>query len=338
MIVLIRLKDPPPSELREVFDLDTSDWKGTPEEKEIIDSGIDGNADWKLLGYWMGTSRTLAERNGRSGYPKNSKEIFLLFRQLTTSDTYWFWGIPPPPAFFDKELRVKHIPNDDVLKMTKFSFDVPSVSKLNEKYATLEAKIQKLRTQNDQQTNELRAQMLKLQAENEDQRRNYEDLQEQQYWKVIGIVCVSTGGLAFVFGVVFLGIRCKWRGSTTTTDEEQYIPNDEQIYAGDVVIPGKLENNRPPILVDECEKFGLHEIYDVTAGEGGDLVRIARPLETAGGARKLSEELLNIQPIYQDEEGRVPSKLHGTSPGGTKGGDVLDHEQSGNGVLDGMRK
>ena len=42
---------------------------------------------------------------------------------------------------------------------------------------------------------------------------------------------------------------------------------DEQVYIGDEVIPGNLENNRPPILVDECEKFGLSEIYGVTAGQ-----------------------------------------------------------------------
>ena len=138
-----------------------------------------------------------------------------------------------------------------------------------------------------------------------------EQFQEQQFeqqGQITGIVCVSTGGLAFVFGVVFLALRCKWREDVTTSEDDQHVSNDERIYAGDVVIPGQLENNRPPILVDECEKFGLSEIYDVTTGEGGDLVRIARPLETAGGARQLSEELLNIQPIYQDEEGRDPSK------------------------------
>ena len=86
---------------------------------------------------------------------------------------------------------------------------------------------------------------------------------------------------------------------------------------------GKLMNHRPPVLVDECEKYGMGEIYNVTAGEGSDLVRIARPLETAGASRKLSEALLDIQPIYQDQEGRESWGLHGTSYGGTEGGDVM---------------
>ena len=88
----------------------------------------------------------------------------------------------------------------------------------------------------------------------------------------------------------------------------------------------RTENQRPAILVDECEKYGMSEIYDVTAGEGDDLVRIARPLETAGASRKLSEELLDIQPIYQDQEGRKPSELHRTSHGGTEGGITRDDD------------
>lgn len=60
----------------------------------------------------------------------------------------------------------------------------------------------------------------------------------------------------------------------------------------------------------------------------GDLVQIARPWETAGAARILSQELTDI-PIYQDQAGRVPLELHGTFPDGTKGGDSKDddHEE-----------
>ena len=52
-------------------------------------------------------------------------------------------------------------------------------------------------------------------------------------------------------------------------------------------------------------KFGMNEIEKVTAKDGCDLVRIARPLETAGAERKLSEELFGFEPIISDAaEGR----------------------------------
>ena len=316
-MVLIRL-DNPSSDLQSIFKINTSGW--TASEREIIDAGINGNADWKLLGYWAGYQSLTVVEGFEIGRQKlrtiKGKVIFLMFRQLQTGDTYWYY------ADFDRpQLALFGLSNQkDMLPFTSFMFDAPALRQLNEKYATMEAEIKKLK------------------KELEDATDAEEDAKDaEKYWKVIGIVCVSTGGLALVFGVVFLG-RCKWRGSTMMTDEEQYIPSDGQMYAVNVVASGKLKNNRPPILVDECEKFGLNEIYDVTAGEGGDLVQIARSLETAGDERKLSEELLNIQPIYKDEEGRDSSKLHGTSPGCTKGGDVLDYEQSGNRVVDEMRK
>ena len=77
-------------------------------------------------------------------------------------------------------------------------------------------------------------------------------------------------------------------------------------------------------MVQETFVSSAFSRYDVTAGEGDDLVRIARLLETAGASRKLSAELLDIQSIYQDQEGREFSELHGTSCGDTEGGDAMD--------------
>ena len=49
----------------------------------------------------------------------------------------------------------------------------------------------------------------------------------------------------------------------------------------------------------------MNEIDKVTAKEGGDLVRIARLLETVGAERKLNAELFGIEPIISDgTEGR----------------------------------
>ena len=62
----------------------------------------------------------------------------------------------------------------------------------------------------------------------------------------------------------------------------------------------RLGVNEHPAVRD---RFGMEEVFDVTAGEGQDLVRIARPLETAGAERKLSEELMDIQPIIAGREG-----------------------------------
>lgn len=53
------------------------------------------------------------------------------------------------------------------------------------------------------------------------------------------------------------------------------------------------------------DHFEMNEISKITAKEGSDLVRIARPLETEGAERKVSEELLGIEPIISDGNGQV---------------------------------
>ena len=151
---------------------------------------------------------------------------------------------------------------------------------------------------------------------------HFKDWQDHQgaLHRTIVIVCTVTGASWVVLlGVVWLVFR-KWKAKLVEENEKR-VDSHAEIK----VIPGKLRNNRPAILVDEGDKFGLNEIDDVTAGEGADLVNIARPLETAGGQdsiisvmgaeRKLSEELLDIQPICQDQEGRKGSELHGRSTG-----------------------
>ena len=55
-------------------------------------------------------------------------------------------------------------------------------------------------------------------------------------------------------------------------------------------------------LFGQC---GSNEIYKVTAKEDGNLVRFARPLETARAERKLSEELFGIEPIISDGNGKT---------------------------------
>ena len=69
-------------------------------------------------------------------------------------------------------------------------------------------------------------------------------------------------------------------------------------------------------------KFGMNAIDKVTPKEGADLVRIARPLETAGAERRLSEELFGIDPIISDGNGGTKQTnvtLSGISTEGEEG-------------------
>ena len=82
----------------------------------------------------------------------------------------------------------------------------------------------------------------------------------------------------------------------------------------DTVIAPVGEQEHPEVLwdyrprsrtIDELHhKFGMNEIDKVTAKEGCDLVRIARALETAGAERRLSEELLDVQPMISGGNGQ----------------------------------
>ena len=70
-------------------------------------------------------------------------------------------------------------------------------------------------------------------------------------------------------------------------------------------VSGEIGEYRPRSrTIDELHhKFGMNEIDKVTSKENADLVRIARPLETAGAERRLSEELFGIHPIISDGNG-----------------------------------
>ncbi len=54
---------------------------------------------------------------------------------------------------------------------------------------------------------------------------------------------------------------------------------------------------------DVRDKFGMNEVFDVTAGAGKNLVRLARPLVTRGAEIKRNEERWGIQPIIRRKEG-----------------------------------
>ena len=98
-------------------------------------------------------------------------------------------------------------------------------------------------------------------------------------------------------------------------------PKNDEIAESDRNVAVKIDDYRPRShSLDELHhKFGMNEIVNVTAKEGADLVRIARPLETAGEERKLSEELLGIKPIISDGTGGTKRSTTNPSTTGTKG-------------------
>ena len=103
--------------------------------------------------------------------------------------------------------------------------------------------------------------------------------------------------------LMIIGLFCCLRRRRTTrgSNREGIVPMEQSD------IPGVIRDYRPRShSLDELHyQFGMNEIDKVTAKEGGDLVRIARPLETAGAERKLSEELFGIEPIIPDDNGQI---------------------------------
>ena len=126
-----------------------------------------------------------------------------------------------------------------------------------------------------------------------------ESLKESHYQLVLG----SIGGLGFVVLLILIMlIWCmKQRNICCFHGEDTVITP-----VGEEEHPEVLWDYRPRSrTIEELHhKFGMNEIDNVTAKEGCDLVRIARPLETSGAERRLSEELLDVQPTISDGNGQ----------------------------------
>ena len=130
-----------------------------------------------------------------------------------------------------------------------------------------------------------------------------ESLKETHYQMVIG----GIGGCGFVVLLILIGlIWCMKRRNICCFYEEHIVI----ARVGEQEHPEVLWNYRPRSrTIDELHhKFGMNEIDKVTAKEGGDLVRIVRPLETAGAERRLSEELLDIQPMISEGNRETTSR------------------------------
>ena len=141
----------------------------------------------------------------------------------------------------------------------------------------------------------------------------HKSLKESHHQMMIG----GAIGLGFTMMLVLLIItassRRKRRSRHSSGSGTEGVPAVE----GQTVL-GVLGKYRPRSRTTEevHHKFGMNEVYKVTPKEGSDLVRIARPLETAGAERKLSEELLGIEPIISDgNEGTKQTNAIGTKSG-----------------------
>ena len=272
---------------------------------------------WDFEGFWIHDKREDLEWSDRGNEAFPTRIVLIMFRHSTTKDVHWFVG---------HSLQAK-----DRWTRSPWTFyhirHTPLTKRRSGEQVNADSLIVRFETQYNN-LHQMHADQLKL-RDKANRVETVEALEEalQSERQTLGIVLICTGVLSFVFGIICLVLYCKKTMNLETQDNQDGHSNMNV-----TVLPRKLQN-RPPILVDECEKFGMDEIDDVTAGEGADLVRIARPLETAGASRKLSEELLNIQPVYQDQEGRETSELHGTSLGDTKGSDVVDDHSSGNRVV-----
>ena len=122
------------------------------------------------------------------------------------------------------------------------------------------------------------------------------------------IILLCTGGVLMAVIAILGAVLCYKTGPVASRNIERALRDQrEMILKANESLPvipsvhaNRLGVNEHPVVRDQ---FGMKEVFDVTAGEGKDLVRIARPLETAGAERKLSEELMDIQPIIVGREG-----------------------------------
>lgn len=130
---------------------------------------------------------------------------------------------------------------------------------------------------------------------------------------VIGVIIIGLTLLVLIIVIVFV---CRIKGRHKGAKEQDM--SHMTVFARSQGIPDVLMDYRPRSrTIEELHhKFGMNDIDKVTAKEGADLVRIGRPLETEGAERKLSEQLLGIDPIICDKNGeRKPTNTFDLATG-----------------------
>ena len=216
--------------------------------------------------------------------------------------------------FRDRNLQFGNIwaicDEDVILWMEhKHPFQAPEPSKnfpllINEDYDSF-CKFHANHKQTVSENERLESEILKLETSNQE------------------LVIGGAATLGFLVLIMIIGLFCwlkrrRSSGGSMNTTNTSLAPQQIQRIIRDY-------RPRSRTIEELHYKFGMNEIDKVTAKEGCDLVRIARPLETAGAGRKLSEELFGIEPIISDDshctEGRqqtrdIPLKTGTAGEGG----------------------
>ena len=132
------------------------------------------------------------------------------------------------------------------------------------------------------------------------------------------VICSVVGSVIMLLLVLLAVFWCKrQRRNSNESEGHDIIPRGHHQIAA--VLRDYRSRPRTRSIEDVHYQFGMNEIDKVTVNEGGDLVRIPRPLETVGSARKLSEELFGIEPIISDGNGGTKQSNTNPSRTGTEG-------------------
>ena len=282
----------------DMFDLpyEPRPWKGIlgPQRDNVM--ALVKQADWDHSSIWK------QKRSGRTNY------VICYHRQSAPDVTFWAIGtekkllwsaqknkntfqLPEPSTVFPK------LTNDDPLwelhgKYKEMKDENEKLIASNQK---LEKNVDQKNAENQGRTVENDKLRLDTERVNESLRTEqeaHESLKEnhQQMMMIGGAVGL---GLVFVIVVLVVVICCMRRRKKDCSirDLEAVVPKVQQ-----------RNDRRTPILRSRSQtlQFGMNEIFKVTPRNEGDLVKIARPLETASGERRLSEELFGIKPIISN--------------------------------------
>ena len=124
-------------------------------------------------------------------------------------------------------------------------------------------------------------------------------------------IACAVGGVLVVIVIILTALICRMKRNHSEDLKKMRRDQVKKMWIEDTQVHGvqsghdrRLGRNEHP---DVRDKFGMDEIFDVTAGEGQDLVRIARPLVTGG-------EQMGIQTTGQRTEGDV-TVTDGMTPG-----------------------
>lgn len=225
---------------------------------------------------------------------------YLLYSRCTLNDeTIWAIGNRKDVVWLnrtDKPDSEHPVPRPSETFPLLFNSDYNSICKLHANYKAMIEENERLK----QEMETLNSVTKRLNGSLRTEQEAHESLKEtHQQVLVIGCAFVSLLVVFMVIIGVFFRNRIKRNIDKSENDGSEAV---KQYHIAAVLGDHRRKSQAVEGLDDH---FGMNEISKVTAKEGSDLVRIARPLETEGAERKLSEELLGIVPIISDGNGQA---------------------------------